>query len=172
MFMYNHAQPPPPPTHTQPLRFLGFPTTSAGAANDSVNPASLTLDVQGLRQVAGTALAPHIVDREGRRYARTDERLAVGMSGGPVVDGSGRCVGLFQGILPPPQAGRETEKCDWEDEGLEPMLRPLQQKAWELHAAFIPIGLIERFVEERGLFALAASPPPPAAAAAAAGAAK
>ncbi len=116
--------------------------------------------MQGLRQVGGKALAPHIVDGEGRRYARTDERLAVGMSGGPVVDTRSRCVGLFQGILPPPLPppakmgveAAEAAAAEAQADQVDPILRPLQEKgAWELHAAFIPMGRIQRFVAERGL---------------------
>lgn len=96
------------------------------------------------------------MDREGRRYARTEERLAVGMSGGPVLDDRGRCVGLFQGILPPPRKSRDggdgdSDKDDEED--IAAVLRPLQAEAWELHAAFVPMAPILKFVKERGLVA-------------------
>ena len=104
------------------------------------------------------------MDREGRRYARTEERLAVGMSGGPVLDGRGRCVGLFQGILPPPRTpSDEGDGTEDDEEEMEAVLRPLQADAWELHAAFVPMAPVLKFVKERGLFG---SGPPAATAAA------
>lgn len=105
--------------------------------------------MQSLCRIAALALAAHVVDRDGRRYARTAERLAVGMSGGPVLDAQGRCLGLFQGILPPPKVvGKK-----WEEEDVDAVLRPLQMDGgWELHAAFIPMAPVLQFVREKGLF--------------------
>lgn len=79
----------------------------------------------------------------------------MGMSGGPVLDGHGRCVGLFQGILPPPRNPRDGEDGDKDDdeEEIAAVLRPLQAEAWELHAAFVPMAPILKFVKERGLVA-------------------
>lgn len=159
-------------THTfsnQPLHFVGFPIQDTAASSSTTttsstsSPSSPLLNVTGLRHTKGKALAPHITDKEGRRYARTEERLAVGMSGGPVLDAEGRCVGVFQGILPPPSkpkkedGGRRRGDGDGEGEGgeeVEEVLRPLQKRdMWALHAAFIPLGPVLKFLGEKGLYA-------------------
>ena len=71
-------------------------------------------------------------DDEGRCYAKTEERLAVGMSGGPVIDEQGKCRGVFQGIIPP-----ATDEIGGEGRVVDPQLRPLQEQ-WQLHAGYIP----------------------------------
>lgn len=85
------------------------------------------------------------------------------MSGGPVLDAEGRCVGVFQGILPPPptKGSRRQRRGDGDGEGdgeggeeVEEVLRPLQKRdMWALHAAFIPMGPILKFLGEKGLYA-------------------
>lgn len=123
------------------LTFLGFPS----AINCPGEEQREKLGVLTPRRVQGRALAS-IRDKQGRTYAKTEERLTVGMSGGPVVDRHGRCCGIFQGILPPPpQSPAEEEAqaaCD-----LDPMLRSLQVEEWERHAGFIPLTAVRAFLE-------------------------
>jgi len=97
------------------------------------------------RRVQGRALAS-ICDKQGRFYAKTEERLAVGMSGGPVLDRHGRCCGIFQGILPPPPQTPEEEK-EQAANDLDLILRPLQLEGWERHAGFIPLAAVRAFLE-------------------------
>lgn len=116
------------------LTFLGFPST------DTIN-----IDKKAcLMHIQGKALLS-FSDTQGRTYAKTKERLVVGMSGGPVLDGSGRFCGLFQGILPPAPRTPEEER-QQADGGLDPVLRPLQIRNSELHAAFIPQFAIREYI--------------------------
>lgn len=84
------------------------------------------------------------------------------MSGGPVIDAEGRCLGLFQGILPPPpraraEGGRWKRHCNDLGEGqcgdVDAVLQPLQKSGgWKMHAAFIPMAPVLEFASEKGLF--------------------
>ncbi len=108
---------------------LGFPT---GERLEALPP----------REVQGQALA-RIRDKEGRGYARMEDCLAVGMSGGPVLDAQGRFCGVFQGILPPLPQTPEEEAAD----DLDPVLHPLrQEKDCERHAGYIPMTDVHDFL--------------------------
>lgn len=71
-------------------------------------------------------------------YARTAERLPLGMSGGPVLDAQGKCCGIFQGFIPT----------------LEEVEQPLkeEEKEWLQKmggkAGFIPSSAWWKFVED------------------------
>jgi hypothetical protein len=124
------------------LTFVGFPSAMSRSGKEQEK-----LGVLPPRRVQGRALAS-VRDKQGRFYAKTEERLAVGMSGGPVLDRHGRCCGIFQGILPPaPQTPQEEKEQAAND--LDPILRPLQIAGWERHAGFIPLAAVRAFLEEK-----------------------
>jgi hypothetical protein len=125
------------------LTFLGFPS----ATNSPGEEQHKKLGGLAPRRVRGRALAS-IRDKQGRTYAKTEERLAVGMSGGPVLDRHGRCCGIFQGILPPPPQSLEEEEAQAASD-LDPILRPFQVEEWERHAGFIPLAAVRAFVDKK-----------------------
>lgn len=133
-----------PLTEDEEVTFLGFPTaTSSPGGGEQLEK----LGVLPPRCVRGRALAS-IRDKQGRSYAETEERLAVGMSGGPVLDNHGRCCGLFQGILPPPPKTPEEEN-EQAASDLDPILRPLQLKGWERHVGYIPLAAVRAFLKDK-----------------------
>ena len=84
-------------------------------------------------------------------YAKTRERLPMGMCGGPVLNGHNECVGVVEGVVnPPPENSAMGEQ------------RYLFLKAIAGDAAFIPNSEIEAFlqeVEEKMLGAIEQEPP-------------
>jgi hypothetical protein len=107
-------------------------------------PSGKLLEALPPREVRGQALAS-IRDKEGRGYAKMEERVAVGMSGGPMLDVQGRCYGLFQGILPPLPKTPEEEAQD----DLDPILRPLRlEDDCERHAGYIQLTDVHDFLAD------------------------
>jgi len=132
-----------PLAESEELTFVGFPSAVSSPGGEQQEK----LGVLPPRWVHGRALAS-IRDKQGRFYAKTEERLAVGMSGGPVLDRHGRCCGIFQGILPPPPKTPEEEEAQAASD-LDPILRPFQIEGWERHAGFIPLAAVRAFLEEK-----------------------
>jgi hypothetical protein len=135
-----------PPTQGEDLTFMGFPIDGDTNKTHTHTSGDSSMDVRGLHRVGAQALDTTIRDKEGRYYAKTEERLAIGMSGGPVLDNEGRCCGLFQGILPRPPSPEEEDDRD-KDNDLDPILRPLQDQDWERHAGYIPIKSVKTFID-------------------------
>jgi len=72
-----------------------------------------------MRLISGESIAER--DNQGRVYAATTEKLHIGMSGGPVVDLHGRCLGISQGVYQK-QTGSNTASPSTEDEALQKLL--------------------------------------------------
>lgn len=117
----------------QELVFPGYPRSPG--AEGGLPPDPIPIQV-----ITGQATGDQ--DSEGRLYASTRGRLQVGMSGGPVVNVRGKCVGMAQGVYQALPSGEGTE---------EPALQQrLDGQAGFLPtAAFLPfLLLLERGVTE------------------------
>lgn len=72
-------------------------------------------------------------------FASTDETLSMGMCGGPVLSGDGKCLGMLEGIVP---------------DHPEPDTLPAHHRRVLNHGAFIPsdeiIGLLEAVEDKMG----------------------
>lgn len=80
----------------QALLFPGYPVTPSTRGDNQEAVTTMTT-TRSLKVIRGQATGEQ--DEEGRLYATTTEKLEVGMSGGPVLDEQGKCVGISQGVF-------------------------------------------------------------------------